>query len=565
MPDYSPAAATTACDAITHRVVSTQVEHDHIVKSVDPASYKVQQLLALSGSLAQLKDSVEHLHGAIAGAIAVSHSVQDVLAESVESCNHASAVVEKQIRRLEPGYEIETLNVKIVAEFATYQTTNAKLFTLIAVLLQIPEPDAQTARLVAIRGRSVLDEAVTASSQVVSNSHDQLTTPSPSAHIPESLRPPDYSPATSTSAAEGKKASGSFFSSLSHSFKAAASTLMPKPDQLAIAMCQSAKAGNVAHMKGFLAQGVNINGQDEDGYSPLICATRADQMDAMLFLLSAGADKAAKDSHGGKRKSALFHAAECGHIAMAEALLDVIKLFLDRGAEANTVSISGRTIFIHALQAGSLEHLRLLQRHGGDVNARVITGQPALHTALAQNRLDIVDFLLSHGADANSCDITGTSMLHQAVHKKNFDLTRSLLASGANPDIASSIGKTVLHKPVDSATVDDNTEAKFARMVLEKGADPNQSDSWGERLLCHVVEKGNTALLRGFLDFLADPNLMFRREETLILCTITNGRFDHARLLLKAGADPNKPNVDGRTPLVEATGPRPQFRRMGKH
>ncbi|KAH6672770.1 ankyrin repeat and SAM domain-containing protein [Plectosphaerella plurivora] len=592
MPDYSPATVTTACDAVAHRVVSTQAELDRILKSVDPAGYKVQQLLALSGSLSQLRDAAEHLRSSVAGAAAVSRAVQDVLAESIGPCDRASAIVEKQIGTLEPGFDIDTLDVRIVTEFAAHQKTNAQLFTLIAVLLQIPEPDAQTTKLVALRGRSVLEEAVTASTQVINNSHAPLTTPSPSTPPPDALPPPDYTPSSpgeDSETAEGKKkAPGGFFSSLTHSFKAAASTLMPKPDPLAVAMCQSAKAGTIAHLRAFLAQGVNINGQDDEGYNPLIWATRAGRADVVKFLLDSGADKAAKDSHSGKRKSALFHAAECGHLALVQALLDagadprerswsgqpqfvevassarldIFELFLDRGAEANTVSISGRTVFIHALLAGSLDRLRLLQRYGGDVNARDITGQPALHIALNQDRLDIVDFLLSRGADANVKDLTGSSLLHQAVHKRKYDLARTLLARGANPSDPGQMGKSLLHKLVEASIARGDTstaadgdideEAKLARLVLEKGADPNQYDSWGEHLISHVVDKGETPLLAAFLDRRADANLPFRHGDTLLLRSLARGRVDHARLLLRAGADPNRSNPEKRTPLVEA-------------
>lgn len=137
MPDYSSASVSAACDAIAHRIVSTQAELDGLLKSVDPAGYKVQQLLALSGSLSQLRDSAEHLRGAVADAAAVSRSVQDVLSESVTPCDHASAVVEKQIRGLEPGFDVDTLDVRIVTDFAAHQKTNAQLFTLVAVLLQM--------------------------------------------------------------------------------------------------------------------------------------------------------------------------------------------------------------------------------------------------------------------------------------------------------------------------------------------------------------------------------------------------------------------------------------------
>ncbi|SPO07362.1 related to ankyrin [Cephalotrichum gorgonifer] len=570
MDSFQPAAIRSACDTISHRVISTNSGLDRLVKSADPTSTKSQRLLTLSGSLAQFKDSVEKLRESLSAATVVSQPVQSALNVSVMPCADASAVIEKQIHRLEPSFDIETLDTELISG---HQVANARLFTVIADLLAISISNAQEERYAAVQGRQLLDRAVESTAQVLIHRDDLC----PSQEESEIQPPPNY-PSEASAGTKKEKKSDGFFSSLSHSFRAMTASLRPKPEPIVIAMCQSAKAGNVGHLKGFVAQGVNINGQDEDGYTPLICATRANQTEAVKFLLSAGADITAKDSHGGKRKSALFHAAECGYLALTETLMDlgadigerswsgqphfievansneleIIKLFLDRGASANASSISGQTIFTHALQAGSLDHVRLLYDYGGDVNKRDLSGQPPLHIALGQNRLDIVDFLLQHGADVNASDMTGGSLLLSAVRKKNFDLAEMLLKRGANPNTSDIMGRPLLGTLVENTTQDGQTESRLTRLFLQRGADPNQTDSWGEPLVCHVMEKGNAGLLRAFLEHGANPNHMFRRNQTLLLYALEHKQLEQVRMLLKHGADPNKANSEGKTPLVEA-------------
>ncbi|KAH6693173.1 hypothetical protein VD0002_g6217 [Verticillium dahliae] len=600
-------AAAAACDSITTHVVSTHAELDRLVKTVEPESYRLQSLLALAGGLAQLREAVETLRDALrhAGLASApvpvpapvpapvptlapapgsetsthpppSPSVQSALKVALPPCHDASAVIGKQVQRLGGGFDVETLNVELVDEFARCHAANMRLFTVLAAVVHI-SPTAQEERFVALQGRTLLDQAVEASARVLGMGDILLAdarSPSPSSR---EQPPPEYS---SASDSKGKqKATDGFFSSLSHSFKAMTASLRPKPEPMVITMCESAKDGNVAHLKGFVAQGVNMNGQNEDGYTALICATRANQAAAVRYLLLAGAQLNFRDSHSGQRKPALFHAAECGHVAMAELLidagagirdsstwtgqpffvevassasLDMLKLFLDHGADPNTTSINGRSVFIQALQAGSLDHLRLLRQYGGNVNARDITGQPALHLALSQNRLDIVDFLLQNGADVNASNLTGNSLLHVAVGKRNLALAKLLLERGANPNASDYVGRSLLGKLVEGAKLTDTFESELATAVLAKGADPNQYDSWGERLLCHVLEKGNTSLLRAFLERGADPNHMFRRQDTPLLYALSQGMLGNARLLLKHGADPNKANAEGKTPLVEA-------------
>lgn len=135
MSTYTPAAVASDCDSLSHRIISTNVELDHVVKTVDPGSYKLQQLLALSGSLSQLRDAIDQFKGALLAASVVSQPVQSAINVSVQPCSDASAVVEEQVHRLGEGLDIDTVDVELVSEYATHQTANARLFTLLAEVL----------------------------------------------------------------------------------------------------------------------------------------------------------------------------------------------------------------------------------------------------------------------------------------------------------------------------------------------------------------------------------------------------------------------------------------------
>lgn len=389
------------------------------------------------------------------------------------------------------------------------------------------------------------------------------------------MPPPDY---PADKANKGKnKASGQFFSSISNSFKAMTAGLRAKPEPMVIAMCQAAKSGDVGQLKGFASQAVNINGQNEVGYTPLISAIRANQIEAVQFLIQSGADRSAKDSFSGKKKPPLFHAAECGFVPIAEFLinngadlkerswsgqyyfievansnqLDVIKLFLSRGCEANMSALSGRTIFIHAIQNGSLPHIKLLQEFGADMNARDITGQPALHMALGQNRMDIVTFLLEHGADPNVMDLTGTTMISSALHKKKYELVKILLARGADPNATGLLGKGILWAILQNKDMEDEVKVELIRTLLARGANPNQVDNWGESIMTLVITQGNTEILRTFLTHGGDPNKKIK-DDTFLLYCLDRARVEDIKLLLTHGADANGTDSKGRTPLIEA-------------
>ena len=372
-------------------------------------------------------------------------------------------------------------------------------------------------------------------------------------------------------------APNAFFASLTDSFKSFTASLRPKPEPMVVAMCQSASNGHVAHLKGFVSQGVNLTGHDEQGYTALICAVRANQLDAVKVLIDAEADLNVKDSRKSK-KPALFHAAECGHLVIAETLmkagadtrasstwghqpffvdvvanssLDMIKLFLDHGADANT-STNGRSVFILAVEKGRFEQMQLLQQHGAKINEADSIGSLPLHIAYKQRRMDIVQFLLQRGADPSSTDGTGNSLLFMSLKKKDYAFTKELLNRGANANSADYFtGKSPVALIVEQTTEEDDSTADIARLLLRKGGDANHCDSWGEPLMTQVMAKGNMSLLQVFLENGADPNKRIKNKEQPLLYALDRGRVDQFRLLLKHGADPNKTDADDRLPLVE--------------
>ncbi|KAL0935911.1 ankyrin repeat protein [Colletotrichum truncatum] len=587
MPSFSSAAVTSSCDNITHRAVSTSAELDTLLKGIDPGTLAAQHLISLSGKLDRFKRTTEQLRQSLTSASTVSPGLRNALNISIQPCADSAAIVDKQIRRLDTG-NVTRLNPEVITLYEDYYMANTRLFTQFTQVLQIPTLAEQDLRLSAPDGHQLLEKAAEVS-QIILSRNDILGNSNEAGHSgidlaaldgeqtdtqPHEL-PPDYVPETQD---KGKKKATGLFSSLSNSFKAMTAGLRPKPEPMVIAMCQAATDGDVGLLKGFVSQGININGQNEQGYTPLICAIRADQLSAVEFLISAGVDKTVKDSASGKRKPPLFHAAELGFVPIADYLirkgadtkerswsgqpyfievansdqLDIIKLFLSRGCDANMVAISGRSIFTHAIQNGSLPHIKLLQEYGADINTRdAHTGQSGLHVALGQNRLDIVSWLLEHGANPNVSDYTGTTLLISALHKKQYELAKLLLTRGADPNSTGLMGKGVLWQMLQNKDMDDGTRADLVSALLEKGADPNQTDNWGESIMSQVITLGNTELLRTFLAHGGNANKKVK-EDTFLLYAIDRGRYEHAKMLLKHGADVNAPDNKGRVPLIEA-------------
>jgi pectate lyase len=144
-----------------------------------------------------------------------------------------------------------------------------------------------------------------------------------------------------------------------------------KPTDQAQSLHKAVADHNIAQVKSLLSQGINVNGKDETGDTPLHCAA-----------------KIARDA--GK---------------------DVCELLIASGASVNATNKVGWTPLHAAVEFGNLEVARLLIADGADVNARDSSGRAPLYLAAAGGHTEITELLNSHiripsPADASFADST---------------------------------------------------------------------------------------------------------------------------------------------------------------
>ena len=137
-----------------------------------------------------------------------------------------------------------------------------------------------------------------------------------------------------------------------------------------------------------IEQGADVNEKGEAWYTPLFCATANGDEQIVRILLENGA----KIEPFGSHDSALNSAAKAGHI-------DIVRLFLERGAHINRKGIDEATALHNAASGGYVDLARLLIDNGADVNARAAYDCTPLHFAAWKNNIAIGRLLLEHGAD----------------------------------------------------------------------------------------------------------------------------------------------------------------------
>ena len=188
-----------------------------------------------------------------------------------------------------------------------------------------------------------------------------------------------------------------------------------------------AERGETEQVLGLLKQGAEINVQDEQGRTPIMRATYAQQAETVDALIRAGADINIRDQN---LDNPLLYAS-------AEGLLDIVKLALGAQADTRLTNRYGGVSLIPAAERGHVEVVReLLTRSDVEVNHINNLGWTALLEAviLGEGKVahqQIVQLLVDHGADVQIADKDGVTPLQHARRRGFTEIANTLAKAGA--------------------------------------------------------------------------------------------------------------------------------------
>ncbi|KAI1953890.1 putative ankyrin-repeat protein [Ophidiomyces ophidiicola] len=113
----------------------------------------------------------------------------------------------------------------------------------------------------------------------------------------------------------------------------------------------------------------------------------------------------------------------------------MVKLLLQKGADANLKSLAGQNAIHFATSKGNTDIIRALLASKCSARLRDNRGQLALHRAAAIGSVPILNLLLKEGnSPLNASDADGLTPLHHAVSEGHGEAALILLRAGAEAD-----------------------------------------------------------------------------------------------------------------------------------
>ncbi|PNP51369.1 hypothetical protein THARTR1_08019 [Trichoderma harzianum] len=591
MDGRSISSLTTLCSGTSQRAISGGYEIQSLVGGLDSSRQNVSQLLSSLGSaLQELGQWASKLETSLV-ASTVAMLVQDGFKDLLTTCDGTMTVLHKQLMRLQSD-NVERINIDFLCRKDDKveqedRFSRLKANDLIVVVETVSETSAGQKNILLDVGESQ-----------ASGSNSNSTSHAPKdaqEEDDESAEPPPYTaqaeteaetvteaqaeapPAAASSSSSPQPSGISWGSVFRNSFKAIANTLVSQPGPFVSALCQAASIGDIQQIAGFLTQGANINGRNENGKNALQCAILADQEDAARLLLASGASTSGSGWSG---MPPLFLAASVGNLNSA-------KMFLGKGASIDEKSTSGQSYFVGVVSSGNLDGIRFLLEQGCSANTKDISGEAVIANAVRKKQMALVELLFEFGAKITSTDISGRNLLAVALDKKDYEMAELLLKKGAKPNAKNLAGMPLLADEIN------NKRLKTAKLLLDWGADPNTKDWHSQPVLliliksskiaaedkidlvrqlfakganadvkdcfsktpaiCYAVEAGISEIISLMLQNGAKTTARMQNGDSLLKYAIDHGRKDLTEALLHYGADPNySVGENGVKPVVQA-------------
>jgi ankyrin repeat protein len=277
--------------------------------------------------------------------------------------------------------------------------------------------------------------------------------------------------------------------------------------------------------------GVDPEGTNADGETPLFMAVKADSPSTIETLTMAGASGSGRDILGNTPL----------HTAVRWSAQKAAEKLIASGVDINAQALNGKTPLHDAVRLGISSLEILLTSHGANPNLRDREGNTSLMEAIMAGSPTTTERLGKSGADPAIRNNRGDTPLHIAVATERSDLVSLLLALGASIHAKNARGRTPLQTALASSP-------RMVSALLANEGSLSSDDNGASPLHIAVSENAPLNMIQIIMDQGVQLSAVDAEGRTPLRLAMNRQYWAAAKLLVDSGADVFSFAGDGKNP-----------------
>lgn len=298
--------------------------------------------------------------------------------------------------------------------------------------------------------------------------------------------------------------------------------------------------GQVDAVRALLEVGLDVNEEDDDGYSALHFAALNGSVKVAKTLLKYGANPSLQNVTSWTPL----------YLAASKDRREIVQLFIDHGVDLPNFDENGWTSMHIAAKYSCVSVMEILwEAAPALLTCRSKDGKTPLHVASSISETGPTEWLLAHSVDVDAVDKGGQTALMMSVEYGRDANVGLLLSHNANVRLRDNRQQTALH----FAATDGGKGP--AQRILEKEINIiNWQDDCGFSALHTAIRNKKPDVVSTLLEQMPhiDINLKDKSGDTPLLLAVRNRLNDVVKNLLRCGAETAPRNNKSQTALLLA-------------